>query len=122
MKMLLAVDESEYTTRMLSYLSAHKDPWGISHAYTAFHATPSIPHRAAAFASPEVAAATTRTTPVSFWSPFAPSWLSMAWTPRSTTLNRSRVSVHDRSCRRKFSQSLEDHLRALHDEAARHAL
>ena len=53
MKILLAVDGSDYTSRMLSYLSAHTDLWGISHAYTVFHAVPPIPHRAAAFASPE---------------------------------------------------------------------
>lgn len=53
MNILLAVDGSDYTARMLSYLSAHRDLWGSGHTYTVFHAVPPIPHRAAAFALPE---------------------------------------------------------------------
>ncbi|VTU22224.1 universal stress protein [Variovorax sp. PBL-E5] len=52
MKILLAVDGSEYTQRMLSYLGSHRDLFGASHAYTAFYAVLPVPHRAAAFAGP----------------------------------------------------------------------
>jgi nucleotide-binding universal stress UspA family protein len=52
MKILLAVDGSEYTTRMLSYLLAHKAWSGAGHAFTVFTAVLPVPHRAAAFAEP----------------------------------------------------------------------
>jgi nucleotide-binding universal stress UspA family protein len=54
MKVLLAVDGSDYTKRMISYLGAHKDLWSAGHAFTAFHAVLPVPHRAAAFAGPDV--------------------------------------------------------------------
>ncbi|MGJ7555861.1 universal stress protein [Variovorax sp. RB2P76] len=54
MKILLAVDGSEYTTRMLSYLLAHKEWSGAGHAFTVFTAVLPVPHRAAAFAGPDL--------------------------------------------------------------------
>ena len=50
MKILLAVDGSEYTARMLDYLGAHKEWSSAGHAFTVFHAVLPVPHRAAAFA------------------------------------------------------------------------
>jgi len=54
MKVLLAVDGSDYTKRMLAYLGAHKDLWSAGHSFVAFHAVPPAPHRAAAFAGPDM--------------------------------------------------------------------
>ena len=54
MKILLAVDGSDYTDRMLSYLTAHKEWSGAGHDFTVFHAVLPVPHRAAAFAGPEI--------------------------------------------------------------------
>lgn len=54
MKILLAVDGSDYTHRMLSYLLAHKEWATAGHAFTVFHAVPPMPHRAAAFAGPDL--------------------------------------------------------------------
>ena len=50
MKILLAVDGSAYTKRMLAYLVQHA-PWlDPDHDYTVFHGTVALPHRAAAYA------------------------------------------------------------------------
>jgi nucleotide-binding universal stress UspA family protein len=49
MKILLAVDGSEYTRRMLSYIAAHDDLLGPSHEYVAFTALAPIPPHAARF-------------------------------------------------------------------------
>lgn len=48
MKILLAVDGSPYTKRMLAYLAAHDEWLGPQHAYTLVHAVPAVPQRAAA--------------------------------------------------------------------------
>ncbi|MDP9927951.1 universal stress protein [Variovorax paradoxus] len=53
MKILLAVDGSDYTRRMLDYLATHRETLGSGHDYTVFHAVLPLPHRAAAFAEPE---------------------------------------------------------------------
>ncbi len=53
MKILLAVDGSDYTRRMLAYLTTHEDWLGTRHRYTVFYAVLQVPHRAAAFAGPE---------------------------------------------------------------------
>lgn len=53
MKILIAVDGSEYTKRMLAYIGAHDELLGPSHEYTAITAVPPIPARAAAFLSHE---------------------------------------------------------------------
>jgi nucleotide-binding universal stress UspA family protein len=55
MKILLAVDGSDYTNRMLSYLLAHKEWANAGHAFTVFYAVLPVPHRAAAFAGPDLA-------------------------------------------------------------------
>ena len=47
MKILLAVDGSPYTKRMLAYLAAHDDWLGAHHEYTLVHAVPPVPARAA---------------------------------------------------------------------------
>jgi nucleotide-binding universal stress UspA family protein len=54
MKILLAVDGSEYTARMLDYLAAHKEWSHAGHAFTVFNAVLPVPHRAAAFAGPDL--------------------------------------------------------------------
>lgn len=54
MKILLAVDDSEYTKRMITYLGAHKDAWVTGHAWTVFYAVLPVPHRAAVFAGPDL--------------------------------------------------------------------
>ena len=48
MKILLAVDGSSYTKRMLAYLAAHDEWLGPQHAYTAVHVVAPVPPRAAA--------------------------------------------------------------------------
>jgi nucleotide-binding universal stress UspA family protein len=54
MKILLAVDGSEYTARMLDYLAAHKEWSQAGHAFTVLNAVLPVPHRAAAFAGPDL--------------------------------------------------------------------
>ena len=54
MKILLAVDGSEYTARMLDYIGAHKEWANAGHAFTVFNAVLPVPHRAAAFAGPDL--------------------------------------------------------------------
>lgn len=54
MKILLAVDGSDYTRRMLSYLATHKDNLGAGQSYTVLHTVLAVPHRAASFAGPEM--------------------------------------------------------------------
>jgi nucleotide-binding universal stress UspA family protein len=48
MKILVAVDGSSYTKRMLAYLAAHEEWLGPQHAYTLLHAVAPVPGRAAA--------------------------------------------------------------------------
>ncbi len=48
MKILVAVDGSTYTKRMLAYLAAHDEWLGGAHQYTVLHAVPAVPPRAAA--------------------------------------------------------------------------
>ncbi len=48
MKILVAVDGSPYTKRMLAYLVAHDEWLGSAHQYTVLHAVPAVPPRAAA--------------------------------------------------------------------------
>lgn len=48
MKILLAVDGSPYTKRMLAYLAAHDEWLGARHEYTLVHAVAPVPPRAAA--------------------------------------------------------------------------
>ena len=47
MKILLAVDGSPYTKRMLAYVAAHDEWLGAHHDYTVLHAVPAVPSRAA---------------------------------------------------------------------------
>jgi len=47
MKVLIAVDGSKYTRRVLAYLTAHDEWLGPQHAYTVVHAVPQVPGRAA---------------------------------------------------------------------------
>ncbi|OUM00930.1 universal stress protein [Variovorax sp. JS1663] len=54
MKVLLAVDGSDYTRRMLSYLTTHKDLLGANHSYTVLYVVLPVTHRAAAFAGPDL--------------------------------------------------------------------
>ena len=45
MKILLAVDGSEYTRRMLDYIASHNDLFDAAHQYTALTVVPSVPPR-----------------------------------------------------------------------------
>lgn len=47
MKILVAVDGSRYTKRMLAYLAAHDDWLGVHHDYTVLHVVPAVPSMAA---------------------------------------------------------------------------
>ncbi|CAN5511293.1 universal stress protein [soil metagenome] len=49
MKVLLPVDGSEYTKRMLDYVGSHDELLGKSHEYFFFTAVPSIPPHASRF-------------------------------------------------------------------------
>lgn len=48
MKILVAVDGSSFTKRMLAYLAAHEDWLGTHHEYTVLHVAPALPPRATA--------------------------------------------------------------------------
>ncbi len=48
MNILLAVDGSTYTKKMLAYLAAHDEMLGSSHTYTAITVQPPLPPRARA--------------------------------------------------------------------------
>jgi nucleotide-binding universal stress UspA family protein len=48
MKILVAVDGSPYSKKMLAYLAAHDEWLGPQHQYTVVHAVPAVPPRAAA--------------------------------------------------------------------------
>jgi nucleotide-binding universal stress UspA family protein len=48
MNILLAVDGSPYTKKMLAYLAAHDEMLGTSHSYTAITVQPQLPPRARA--------------------------------------------------------------------------
>jgi nucleotide-binding universal stress UspA family protein len=54
MKILVAVDGSTYTKRMLAYLAAHDEWLGGAHQYTVLHAVPAVPPRAAAVLDKDV--------------------------------------------------------------------
>ncbi len=54
MKILLAADGSAYTKRMLAYLERQDQWFDPDHQYTVFHGIAALPHRAAAFAEPDV--------------------------------------------------------------------
>lgn len=46
MKILIAVDGSEYTKKMLAYLTTHEEMFGPGHEYSVFTAQPALPPRA----------------------------------------------------------------------------
>jgi len=48
MKILVPVDGSAFTKRMLAYLAAHDEWLGDAHQYTLLHVAPAVPPRAAA--------------------------------------------------------------------------
>jgi nucleotide-binding universal stress UspA family protein len=48
MKILVAVDGSRFTKRMLAYLAAHDELFGNRHQYTVLTVVPALPSRAAA--------------------------------------------------------------------------
>ena len=54
MKILLAVDGSAYSKKMLAYLATHETMFAPSHDYTVFTAQPALPPRARAAVGKEV--------------------------------------------------------------------
>ncbi|MBA2963263.1 MULTISPECIES: universal stress protein [Ramlibacter] len=56
MQILLPVDGSEYTKRMLAYIGTHHDLLGTEHDYTAFTVVHSLSPHAARFLDPAVLA------------------------------------------------------------------
>ncbi len=46
MKILLAIDGSEYTKKMLAYLSTHEELFGMHNRYTLLTVSPQLPARA----------------------------------------------------------------------------
>jgi nucleotide-binding universal stress UspA family protein len=54
MKILVAVDGSAFTKRMLAYLAAHDEWLASSHQYAVINVAPQIPPRARAVLDPEV--------------------------------------------------------------------
>lgn len=54
MNILLAVDGSTYTKKMLAYLAAHDEMLGSSHTYTAITVQPQLPPRARAALGKEI--------------------------------------------------------------------
>ncbi|ALT79109.1 universal stress protein [Paucibacter sp. KCTC 42545] len=54
MKILIAVDGSPFTKRMLAYLAAHDEWLSETNAYTVIHVVPAVPPRAAAVLDKEV--------------------------------------------------------------------
>ncbi len=54
MKILVAVDGSPFTKRMLGYLAAHDEWLGGAHQYTLIHTVPAVPPRAAAVVDRDV--------------------------------------------------------------------
>jgi nucleotide-binding universal stress UspA family protein len=53
MKILVAVDGSAHTQRLLDYLGSHKEWCGGGHSYTVVHVVPSVPPGAASMLSKE---------------------------------------------------------------------
>jgi nucleotide-binding universal stress UspA family protein len=54
MKILIPVDGSNYTKRMLAYLVTHDEWLGGANAFTVLHVTPPVPPRAAAVLEKEL--------------------------------------------------------------------
>ncbi|MBU1361644.1 MAG: universal stress protein [Gammaproteobacteria bacterium] len=54
MKILLSVDGSEYTQRIMGCMQRYPEFWHAKHAYTVFHVALPVPHRAAAFAGADI--------------------------------------------------------------------
>jgi len=54
MKILLAVDGSDYTKRMLAYLATHEEMLGKADSFTALTVVPGIPPHALSFLDPSV--------------------------------------------------------------------
>uniref|UniRef100_UPI0035AF212C universal stress protein n=1 Tax=Hylemonella sp. TaxID=2066020 RepID=UPI0035AF212C len=54
MKILLAVDGSEYTKKMLAYLATHEGLFGADNSYTILTVQPTLPPRARAAVGKEV--------------------------------------------------------------------
>lgn len=54
MKILLAVDGSEYTKKMLAYLTTHEELFGPHNSYTLLTVTPQLPPRARSAVGKEI--------------------------------------------------------------------
>ncbi len=53
MKILLAVDGSPHTSKMLDYLGAHAQLFGAANEFTALHVRPTLPGRAGSYVGKE---------------------------------------------------------------------
>ena len=54
MKIMLAVDGSKFSKRMLAYVTAHDEWLGTRHQYTVFTGVLAVPHAASAFVDAEM--------------------------------------------------------------------
>ena len=54
MKILLAIDGSSYTKKMLAYLTTHDELFALSNEYTVFTVQPPLPPRARAAVGKEI--------------------------------------------------------------------
>ena len=84
MNILLAVDGSDYTKRMLAYLTTHDDLFTPQQQFTLFTAQPLIPLRARAALGKEVVAQYHREEAEKIWRQRPSFWCVTAWTPRAT--------------------------------------
>ena len=78
MKILLAVDGSAYTKRMLDYIASHEELLGPSHEYTLCTAVAAIPPHAARFLDQEMLDGYYREQADEVLQPLSPSWTDRA--------------------------------------------
>ncbi len=84
MNILLAVDGSDYTKRMLAYLTTHDDLFTPQQQFTLFTAQPLIPLGRVQLWAKRWWPSTTVKKPKKFWRQRPSFWCVTAWTPRAT--------------------------------------
>jgi nucleotide-binding universal stress UspA family protein len=72
MKILLAVDGSEYTKKMLAYLATHDELFSANHQYTLLTVSPQLPPRARGVVGKEMVEAYHRETSEKILAPVTP--------------------------------------------------